>query len=117
MEALTGLSLIIIIAIAFIIILFLYFIPVRLYIAAIASGVKIKIFQDLIGMRLRRVPPSTIVNAMIAAAKAGVAVEMGKLEAHLLAGGNVPNVINALISADKANLGLTFERAAAIDLA
>ena len=117
MEALTGLSLIIIIAIAFIIILFLYFIPVRLYIAAIASGVKIKIFQDLIGMRLRRVPPSVIVNSMIAAAKAGVAVEMGKLEAHLLAGGNVPNVINALISADKANLGLTFERAAAIDLA
>ena len=117
MEALTGLSLIIIIAVGFIIILFLYFIPVRLYIAAIASGVKIKIFQDLIGMRLRRVPPSVIVNSMIAAAKAGVAVEMGKLEAHLLAGGNVPNVINALISADKANLGLTFERAAAIDLA
>ncbi len=117
MEALTGLSLIIIIAVGFIIILFLYFIPVRLYIAAIASGVKIKIFQDLIGMRLRRVPPSVIVNSMIAAAKAGVAVEMGKLEAHLLAGGNVPNVVNALISADKANLGLTFERAAAIDLA
>ncbi|MCH7773457.1 MAG: flotillin-like protein FloA [Bacteroidetes bacterium] len=117
MEALTGLSLIIIIAVGFIIILFLYFIPVRLYIAAIASGVKIKIFQDLIGMRLRRVPPSIIVNSMIAAAKAGVAVEMGKLEAHFLAGGNVPNVINALISADKANLGLTFERAAAIDLA
>ncbi|MCH7516237.1 MAG: flotillin-like protein FloA [Bacteroidetes bacterium] len=117
MEALTGLSLIIIIAIGFIVILFLYFIPVRLYIAAIASGVKIRIFQDLIGMRLRRVPPSIIVNAMIAAVKAGVAVEMGKLEAHFLAGGNVPNVINALISADKANLGLTFERAAAIDLA
>ena len=117
MEALTGLSLIIIIAVGFIIILFLYFIPVRLYIAAIASGVKIKIFQDLIGMRLRRVPPSIIVNAMIAATKAGVGVEMGKLEAHFLAGGNVPNVINALISADKANLGLTFERAAAIDLA
>ena len=117
MEALTGLSLIIIIAIGFIVILFLYFIPVRLYIAAIASGVKIRIFQDLIGMRLRRVPPSIIVNSMIAAAKAGVKVEMGKLEAHLLAGGNVPNVINALISADKANLGLTFERAAAIDLA
>ena len=117
MEALTGLSLIIIIAVGFLIILFLYFIPVRLYIAAIASGVKIKIFQDLIGMRLRRVPPSIIVNSLIAAAKAGVAVEMGKLEAHFLAGGNVPNVINALISADKANLGLTFERAAAIDLA
>jgi uncharacterized protein YqfA (UPF0365 family) len=117
MEALTGLSLIIIIAIGFIIILFLYFIPVRLYIAAIASGVKIKIFQDLIGMRLRRVQPSIIVNAMITATKAGVTVEQGKLEAHLLAGGNVPGVVNALISADKANLGLTFERAAAIDLA
>jgi uncharacterized protein YqfA (UPF0365 family) len=117
MEALTGLSLIIIIAVGFIIILFLYFIPVRLYIAAIASGVKIKIFQDLIGMRLRRVPPSTIVNGMITATKAGILLEQGKLEAHFLAGGNVPNVINALISADKANLGLTFERAAAIDLA
>lgn len=117
MEALTGLSLIIIIAIGLVIILFLYFIPVRLYIAAIASGVKIKIFQDLIGMRLRRVPPSVIVNAMITATKAGVVVEQGKLEAHFLAGGNVPRVINALISADKANLGLIFERAAAIDLA
>ncbi len=117
MEALTGLSLIIIIAIAFIIILFLYFIPVRLYIAAIASGVKIKIFQDLIGMRLRRVPPSIIVNSMITATKAGIVVHQGKLEAHYLARGNVPNVINALISADKANLGLSFERAAAIDLA
>jgi uncharacterized protein YqfA (UPF0365 family) len=117
MEALTGLSLIIIIAVGFIIILFLYFIPVRLYIAAIASGVKIKIFQDLIGMRLRRVPPSTIVNGMITSTKAGIMLEQGKLEAHFLAGGNVPNVINALISADKANLGLTFERAAAIDLA
>jgi uncharacterized protein YqfA (UPF0365 family) len=117
MEALTGLSLIIIIAIVFFIILFLYFIPVRLYIAAIASGVKIKIFQDLIGMRLRRVPPTVIVNSMITATKAGILVEQGKLEAHFLAGGNVPRVINALISADKANLGLSFERAAAIDLA
>jgi len=117
MEALTGLSLIVIIAIVFFIILFLYFIPVRLYIAAIASGVKIKIFQDLIGMRLRRVPPTIIVNSMITATKAGILVEQGKLEAHFLAGGNVPRVINALISADKANLGLSFERAAAIDLA
>jgi uncharacterized protein YqfA (UPF0365 family) len=67
-------------------------------------------------MRLRRVPPSVIVNSMITATKAGLVVEQGKLEAHFLAGGNVPRVINALISADKANLGLTFERAAAIDL-
>ena len=117
MEALTGLSLIIIIAVGLFIILFLYFIPVRLYIAAIASGVKIKIFQDLIGMRLRKVPPSIIVNSMITATKAGIVVNLGKLEAHYLARGNVPRVINALISADKANLGLSFERAAAIDLA
>jgi uncharacterized protein YqfA (UPF0365 family) len=117
MEAMTGLSLIVIVAIFLLLILFLYFIPVRLYIAAIASGVKIKIFQDLIGMRLRRVPPALIVNAMITATKAGIVVFQGKLEAHFLAGGNVPRVINALISAEKANLGLTFERAAAIDLA
>ncbi|NWF50551.1 MAG: flotillin-like protein FloA [Ignavibacteriaceae bacterium] len=117
MEALTGLSLVIIILIVLLIILFFYFIPVRLYIAAISSGVKVRIFQDLIGMRLRRVPPSIIVNSMITATKAGLIVEQGKLEAHFLAGGNVLKVVNALISADKANLGLNFERAAAIDLA
>ena len=117
MEALTGLSIIIIIAIILFIILFLYFIPVRLYISAIASGVKIKIFQDLVGMRLRKVPPSIIVQSMIAATKAGIQLQQGKLEAHYLAGGNVIKVVNALISADKANLGLSFERAAAIDLA
>jgi uncharacterized protein YqfA (UPF0365 family) len=117
MEAMTGLSLIIIIAIFLFIILFLYFIPVRLYIAAIASGVKIRIFQDLIGMRLRRVPPTIIVNSMITATKAGLEIQQGKLEAHYLAGGNVIKVVQALISADKANLGLSFERAAAIDLA
>ena len=117
MEAITGLSLIIIIAFGLFIILFLYFIPVRLYISAIASGVKIRIFQDLVGMRLRKVPPSIIVQSMIAATKAGIQLQQGKLEAHFLAGGNVIKVVNALISADKANLGLSFERAAAIDLA
>lgn len=117
MEALTGLSLVIIIAIGLFIILFLYFIPVRLYISAIASGVKVRIFQDLVGMRLRKVPPSIIIQSMIAATKAGIEVFQGKLEAHYLAGGNVIKVVNALISADKANLGLAFERAAAIDLA
>ncbi len=117
MEAITGLSLVIILAVFLFLIFFFYFIPVRLYIAAIASGVKVKIFQDLIGMRLRRVPPSVIVNSLITATKAGIVIEQGKLEAHYLAGGNVIKVVNALISADKANLGLTFERAAAIDLA
>jgi uncharacterized protein YqfA (UPF0365 family) len=68
-------------------------------------------------MRLRKVPPVVIVRSMITATKAGIKVEQGKLEAHYLAGGNVVKVINSLISADKANLGLTFERATAIDLA
>jgi len=117
MEALTGLSLFIIIALFLILLLFFYFIPIGLYISAIASGVKVRIFQDLIGMRLRKVPPSIIIKSMIAATKAGITVYQGKLEAHYLAGGNVIKVVNALISADKANLGLSFERAAAIDLA
>jgi len=117
MEAITGLSLFIIIAVVLFLMLFLYFIPVRLYIAAISSGVKIRIFKDLVGMRLRRVPPSIIVEGMIAATKAGLEFNMGKLEAHFLARGNVRRVVDALISADKANIELLFERAAAIDLA
>ncbi len=117
MEAITGLSMFIIIAVVLFLMLFLYFIPVRLYIAAISSGVKIRIFKDLIGMRLRRVPPSIVVEGMISATKAGIELNMGKLEAHFLAGGNVKRVVDALISADKANIELPFERAAAIDLA
>lgn len=117
MEAITGVSLIVIIGIILFIILFLYFVPLGLFITAYFSGVKVKIFRDLIGMRLRKVPPVIIVRSLITATKAGITVEQGKLEAHLLAGGNVIKVINALVSADKANLGLTFERATAIDLA
>jgi uncharacterized protein YqfA (UPF0365 family) len=117
MEAVTGLSLIIVILAIFLLILFLYFVPLGLFITAYFSGVKLKIFRDLIGMRLRKVPPVTIVRSMITATKAGIFVEQGKLEAHYLAGGNVVKVINALVSADKANLGLSFERATAIDLA
>lgn len=117
MDAIAGLSIVIIIAIVLFLIVFLYFIPLGLFITAYFSGVKVKIFKDLVGMRLRKVPPVIIVRSMITATKAGITVEMGKLEAHYLAGGNVIKVINALISADKANLGLTFERATAIDLA
>jgi len=117
MEALTGLSIVIIIAIILFLIVFLYFVPIGLFITAYFSGVKLKIFKDLIGMRLRKVPPVVIVRSMITATKAGITVEQNKLEAHYLAGGNVVKVINALVSADKANLGLTFERATAIDLA
>jgi uncharacterized protein YqfA (UPF0365 family) len=117
MEALTGLSIVIIIAVVLFLILFLYFVPLGLFITAYFSGVKVKIVRDLIGMRLRKVPPVLIVRSMITATKAGLTIDQGKLEAHYLAGGNVTKVINALISADKANLGLTFERATAIDLA
>jgi uncharacterized protein YqfA (UPF0365 family) len=117
MEALTGLSIVIIIAVALFLVLFLYFVPLGLFITAYFSGVKVKIVRDLIGMRLRKVPPVLIVRNMITATKAGLTIDQARLEAHYLAGGNVTKVINALISADKANLGLTFERATAIDLA
>ncbi len=96
--------------------LFFSFVPVGLWISAYAAGVKIGIFT-LIGMRLRRVIPSKIVNPMIKAVKAGLDVSINKLEAHYLAGGNVDRVINALIAAQRANIPLEFERAAAIDLA
>jgi len=117
MEALTGLSIILIIAIILFLFVFLYFVPIGLFITAYFSGVKLRIFQDLVGMRLRKVPPVIIVRSMITAAKAGIIVEEGKLEAHFLAGGSVVTVINALVSADKANIHLPFERATAIDLA
>lgn len=96
--------------------LFVYLIPVRLWIAAIAAGVKIGIFS-LIGMRLRKVDPHIIVPCLIMLHKAGVSVNTDGLEAHFLAGGDVIKVAKALISADKANLNLKFERACAIDLA
>jgi uncharacterized protein YqfA (UPF0365 family) len=73
--------------------------------------------MTLIGMRLRRVPPGTVVNARISAVKAGLDISINDLEAHYLAGGSVVRVVNALISADKANIDMPFKRAAAIDLA
>ena len=94
----------------------LYLIPVRLWIAAFASGAYVGLFT-LVGMRLRRVPPGTIVTARISAVKAGLDIPVNDLEAHFLAGGNVVNVVNAMISADKANIVMPFKRAAAIDLA
>ena len=112
-----GLSVFILIgAIIFLIVLF-YFVPVRLWITAIFSGVKLRLFRDLVGMRLRNVPPASIVRPLITAHKAGIPVDTSALEAHFLAGGDVQKVVNALISADKANIDLTFERATAIDLA
>ena len=96
--------------------IFIYFVPMNLWITAVVSGVKVSLIQ-LIVMRIRKVPPSTIVNALITSTKAGLNLTANDLETHYLAGGNVPNVIKALISADKANIALAFKQAAAIDLA
>ena len=97
--------------------LFTYFVPIGLWITAYFAGVKVAIFRDLVGMRLRKVPPRQIVGPKISATKAGLDVGLDRMEAHFLAGGNVNLVILALISADKANIDLSFERATAIDLA
>lgn len=94
----------------------LYFIPVQLWIAAWAAGASVSILT-LIGMRLRRVPPAMVVTSRISAVKAGLDIPLNDLEAHYLAGGNVQKTVNALISADKAGILMTFKRAAAIDLA
>ncbi len=96
--------------------IFLWFFPITLWFQALISGVKISLIQ-LVLMRWRKVPPGTIVMAMITGTKAGLKLEANELEAHYLAKGNVPNVVNALISADKANIDLNFNMAAAIDLA
>jgi uncharacterized protein YqfA (UPF0365 family) len=113
--AITGLLLIGLIIVG--LVLLLYYVPLGLWVTAYFSGVKIKLIRDLVGMRLRKVPPAVIVKSLITAHKAGIPVDPPKLEAHYLAGGHVQKVVNALISADKANIDLTFERATAIDLA
>ena len=99
-----------------VLILFVVIIPIPLWIAAVFSGVRISIFS-LVGMRLRRVPPGVILNAMIQSKKAGLEVDSQSLEAHYLAGGNVFRVVHALVAADKAAINLSFQRATAIDLA
>jgi uncharacterized protein YqfA (UPF0365 family) len=106
---------IIVVALIFLGIL-LSFVPVMLWVSALAAGVRISIFT-LVGMRLRRVTPSRVVNPLIKAHKAGLNVTTNQLESHYLAGGNVDRVVNALIAAHRANIELTFERCAAIDLA
>lgn len=108
---------IIIIAVILIAIAILFsFVPVMLWISALAAGVKVGLFT-LVGMRLRRVVPSRVINPLIKAYKAGLDVTTNQLESHYLAGGNVDRVVNALIAAHRANINLSFERGAAIDLA
>lgn len=96
--------------------IFLYFVPINLWITAVFSGVRVGLLE-LVFMRIRKVPPSVIVNTLITATKAGLNLTITDLETHYLAGGNVPNVIRALIAADKANINLSFKQATAIDLA
>jgi len=112
-----GLIAIIVVVLAIIVFsVLLSFFPVMLWIAALASGVRIGIIT-LVAMRLRRVVPSRIVNPLIKATKAGLNLNINQLEGHFLAGGNVDRVVNSLIAAHRANIPLQFERAAAIDLA
>lgn len=107
----------VIIVVAIIVVsLFLHFVPIGLWISAMAAGVSVGII-NLIGMRLRRVVPSKIILPLVKANKAGLDVNANQLEAHYLAGGDVDRVVDALIAAHRATMALTFERAAAIDLA
>ena len=105
-----------ILVILFVIVL-AWFVPLGLWIAARAAGVRVRIVKDLVAMRLRRVPPKGIVDPQIEATKAGLSLTLNNLEAHYLAGGSVGNVVSALIAADKAKINLEFAQAAAIDLA
>lgn len=102
--------------IGLLVVLFFVFVPVGLWISAVAANVKVGVF-DLVGMRLRRVAPGKIIFPLIKATKAGLTVKVNQLEAHYLAGGNVDRVVNALIAAQRAGMDLSFEKASAIDLA
>ncbi len=114
MEVLVSIV-VIVVAILLLWVLF-YFVPVGLWFSALVSGVRISLLQ-LILMRWRRVPPRVIVQALIEGTKAGLVLKRNDLEAHYLAGGHVPNVVHALVSAQKANIPLDFKMATAIDLA
>ncbi len=105
-----------IIIVGILLIVFFTFIPIGLWVTAFFSGVRIKL-TTLVGMRLRRVVPSRIVNPLIKATKAGLDLNIEEMEAHYLAGGNINTLVDALIAAQRANIPLIFERAAAIDLA
>ena len=96
--------------------LFLYYVPVGLWFTSVASGVPVSI-GSLIGMRFRRVPPALIVNNLITARKAGLSLTDDQLQSHFMAGGNVENVVRAMIAAQRAQIPLDWQRAAAIDLA
>ena len=115
MASLIGSGFLLVIIIAAVM-LFLHFVPLGLWISALAADVRVSIIT-LVGMRMRRVPPAQIILPLIKANKAGLDVQVNQLEAHYLAGGNVDKVVDALIAAHRAQIPLPFERSAAIDLA
>ena len=106
----------IVIAIAILVLLFFVGSAISLWVQALVSGARVGLFT-IVFMRFRKVPPKLIVNSKIMAVKAGLDFSTDSLESHYLAGGNVSRVVQALIAADKANIELEFNRAAAIDLA
>lgn len=111
-----GIYLVVAVGVILLIWLFFYFVPLGLWFSAVFARVYVPIWQ-LVGMRIRKVPPSIILNNLVSATKAGLHLNADELEAHYLAGGNVKQVVNALISADKANIPLDFKAGTAIDLA
>jgi uncharacterized protein YqfA (UPF0365 family) len=115
-EIVLGTTLLVIFLIVVMLMTIAYFVPIRLWIEALAAGVRIGL-GTLVGMRLRKVNPASVVRPLVNANKAGIVLGVDDLEAHYLAGGNVDRVVKALISADKAGIDLGFQRAAAIDLA
>ena len=115
MEGVIALAFLFVVAVL-VVMVFLHFVPIGLWISAIAANVPVNIIT-LIGMRMRRVPPGKIVMPLIKANKAGLDVQGNQLEAHCLAGGNGDKVVDALIAAHRAQIPLPFERSAAIDLA
>ncbi|HEY5258671.1 MAG TPA: flotillin-like protein FloA [Candidatus Baltobacteraceae bacterium] len=114
-----GLSLTIAIVIVVAIILFftfLYYFPIGLWVRTIAAGVPLGIIS-LVRMRLIGIPPGVIVNNYVRARKAGLNLSVDQMQSHFLAGGNVENVTLAMIAAQRAQIPLEWQRAAAIDLA
>lgn len=97
--------------------IFFHFVPFFMWLSAQVSGVRISLIQLML-MRIRNVPPGVIVPSLIEAHKAGLSnITRDNLEAHYMTGGHVQRVVHALVSANKANIDLTFEKATAIDLA
>ena len=106
----------VLIIVGILLLLFLIFIPIGVWFTALISGAPVRMGR-LIGMKMRRIRYKMLVDAYIRAKKAGLDIDISELESHIMAGGNVSNVVNALISAHSANIDLSLQSAKAIDLA